>query len=689
MPVGSKSPLILRRIHNCYMTNDSTIGNNDHPFLRGGGLTGELLRSMDFSSHPIGDPGQWPDALKISVSNLLACPFAMGIAWSDRLFHFYNDAFIPLMGWSKHPSALCSNVQDVYPESWHLLGPMFNRVMKGESMHFEDMLIPSERHGQMEDCWFDFSYSPIRDLDGRVRGILVITIETTQKLRYEQQLRSSSEELKTSNEELTDTVKQLDEAERSVRNIILQAPVAMCMLLGPDFKMEVANDMMVKLLGRPAAEIMGRPVFDAVPEVAGLGLEQSLYEVYQHGTTFRANEQKLELYRDGGKEVVYQNLVYEPYRHKDGSITGIIAIASDVTDQVLSKKILKETYEQLRIAVATAEMGTFKANLRTRLMSLSDRGSEIYGLPAGVEQKFENMMALVVPEYHQKLKEAGRAAIENMRPFEMDLEIQPPGCTDRKWIRATGMINHDKAGFPSHITGTLLDITERKLDELRKNDFIGMVSHELKTPLTSISAVLQMAQVKQEKPDEAFLQYAMQKASAQVKRMAKLINGFLNISRLESGKVHLDKTRFKMDDLIHEVIDELKFTSKGQEITLSTCSSIEVEADREKIGSVLNNLLTNAIKYANSPSPIELTCVSEDDRVTISVKDEGIGISETDQPRIFERYYRVDNQQMNKVTGFGIGLYLSAEIIHRHNGSIGVQSVPGKGSTFYFSLPLP
>ncbi|RYY56542.1 MAG: PAS domain-containing protein [Chitinophagaceae bacterium] len=660
---------------------------NNQPFLQDGGLAGELLRSMDFSGHPLGDPEGWPGELKVSVANLLACPFAMGIAWSQGLFHFYNDAFIPLMGWSKHPSAMCTNVQDVYPESWHLLGPMFNRVMNGEAMHFEDMLIPSERHGHTENCWFDFSYSPIRDLTGRVRGILVITIETTQKLQYEQQLRSSSEELKTANEELISAVERLDETEKNVRNIIRQAPVAMCMLLGPDYRVDVANSMMLDLLGKSEAELMEQPVFDVVPEIRGIGFEDVLKEVYTAGTTFHANEQRLEFFRKEEKEVFYQNIVFEPYRDKHSAIVGIIVITSDVTDQVRSRKTLSKTYEQLRMAVATAELGTWKANLKTHTISLSDRGAEIYGFPAGVDKPFAEVLAIVLPEYHQKLQEAGRAAIETMRPFEMDMEIQPADGSDRKWIRATGMISHDKTGNPSEISGTILDINEKKLDELRKNDFIGMVSHELKTPLTSISAVLQMAQAKQEKPNEQFMQVALQKASAQVKKMAKLINGFLNVSRLESGKVHLEKTRFDIEILVAEIIDELNFTAKNQSIQLHACSSTIVHADREKIGSVISNLLSNAIKYSDPNTNIELSCIQMGGKVKITVADEGIGVSAEDQPRIFERYYRVDSQR-RRISGFGIGLYLSAEIIHRHEGTIGVTSDPGKGSEFYFILPL-
>lgn len=665
----------------------SLTAHNNQPFLQDGGLAGELLRSIDFSDHPLGDPGSWPDELKVSVANLLACPFAMGIAWSHGLFHFYNDAFIPLMGWSKHPSAMCTNVQDVYPESWHLLGPMFARVMNGEAMHFEDMLIPSERHGQIENCWFDFSYSPIRDLSGRVRGILVITIETTQKLQYEQQLRNSSEELKTANAELTTVVERLDETEKNIRNIIRQAPVAMCMLLGPEYRVDVANSLMLELLGKNEAELMDQPVFDAVSEIQGLGFEEVLKEVYTGGSTFRANEQRLEFFRKQENEILYQNLVFEPYRDRHGKIAGIIVITSDVTDQVRSRKILSKTYEQLRMAVATADLGTWKANLKTQTMSLSERGAEIYGLPPGVDQPFQTILAGVVPEYHEKLKAAGRSAIENLRPFEMELEILPGDGGDRKWVRATGMVSHDKSGNPAQISGTLLDITERKLDELRKNDFIGMVSHELKTPLTSISAVLQMAQVTQEKPNEQFLQLALQKASAQVKKMAKLINGFLNVSRLESGKVHLEKTTFNIEELIREIIDELNFTAKNQQIIFHECGATHVLADREKIGSVISNLLSNAIKYSDAGTTIELSCSAGDGSVNITVADQGIGIDPDDQPRIFDRYYRVDNQR-RRISGFGIGLYLSAEIIHRHDGRIGVKSEPGKGSEFHFSLPL-
>ncbi|MET0635644.1 MAG: ATP-binding protein [Chitinophagaceae bacterium] len=669
------------------MSTDSTMELNASAFLEGGGLSGTLIRSMDWKSHPLGEPAYWPDTLKIILGTILASPFAMAIAWGPSLTHFYNDAFIPLMGWSKHPVSMGNSVQKSYPESWHLLGPLFQRVMQGESMKFEDLPLPSERHGVVEKCWFNFSYSPIRNLEGTVVGILVVTIETTQKLQYEQQLKDSTEVLQVANGELTATVHQLDESERTVRNLIRQAPIAMCLMLGPQHVVSVANSMMLELWSKTTKDVMNKPIFLAVPDLSGQGLEEALRSVYKNGNQFRANEKPIEFIRNGQKEIGYHSFVFEPYTAPDREIIGVIAIIIDLTEHVISRRKLDKTYQQLRMAVGTANLGTWVADLGSGTLTLSERGSEIFDLAPGQKYLFTDMMAMVLPEYHESLKAAGAMAIKTNKPFETEMEIRPAESTEKKWIRATGMVTRDKTGIPAKLSGTLLDITERKLDELRKNDFIGMVSHELKTPLTSISAVIQMAQVKQDQPDNDFIPYALQKAHIQVKRMEKLINGFLNISRLESGKVHLDKTRFNLDDLIREIIDELSLTTRDQEVRLATCSGLEILADREKIGSVINNLLSNAIKYSNSKSPIELTCLSHDSKAIIAVKDQGIGISADDQARIFERYYRVNNDS-RKVSGFGIGLYLSSEIILRHNGIIGVESEPGKGSTFYFSLPM-
>ncbi|GAB3921180.1 sensor histidine kinase [Mucilaginibacter myungsuensis] len=246
----------------------------------------------------------------------------------------------------------------------------------------------------------------------------------------------------------------------------------------------------------------------------------------------------------------------------------------------------------------------------------------------------------------------------------------------------------DKTGRIIGVSKIARDITEKKLDENRKNDFIGMVSRELKTPLTSLGAIIQVANAKLKTSEDTFLASAMEKAGIQVKRMTAMINGFLTISRLESGKIHIDKQVFDIIDLITDAIEEASLTAGNQEIQFKGSSPIQVLADRDKIGPVISNLLSNALKYSPKATRIEVSCMVKDGAVVISVWDHGMGIAREDLAKIFDRYYRVEAAQTQHIAGFGIGLYLSSEIIQRHNGKVWAESEPGEGSTFYFSLPL-
>lgn len=246
----------------------------------------------------------------------------------------------------------------------------------------------------------------------------------------------------------------------------------------------------------------------------------------------------------------------------------------------------------------------------------------------------------------------------------------------------------DSQGHIIGLSKIARDISERKQDEARKNDFIGMVSHELKTPLTSLSAILQVLESKLRKNEDPFVADGVKRATLQVKRMSNMINGFLNISRLESGKIQIDKQPFIIGDLIKEVIAETNLTGLSHIIELGNCEKILLNADREKINSVLTNLLSNAVKYSPKGSNIYVDCQEQDQQVIVSIRDEGLGIRPEDAKHIFDRYYRVAGNQQLHISGFGIGLYLSAEIIQRHDGRIWVESESGKGSTFYISLPM-
>lgn len=229
------------------------------------------------------------------------------------------------------------------------------------------------------------------------------------------------------------------------------------------------------------------------------------------------------------------------------------------------------------------------------------------------------------------------------------------------------------------------DISEKKQEEQRKNDFVAMVSHELKTPLTSITAYLQL--LARREADEHNLNTIL-RAQGQTRKMISMIQDFLNVARLEEGRMQINKEVFALHPLMEEITKDAEFLTSRHTIKLMDCQGITVNADRDKLGQVLTNLLSNAIKYSPGGGAIFVGCEKLEGKVKIFVSDEGIGISEANQKRLFERFYRVTDDAIKTISGFGIGLYLVSEILRYHNSRIEVESEQGSGSTFHFCLNI-
>lgn len=355
-------------------------------------------------------------------------------------------------------------------------------------------------------------------------------------------------------------------------------------------------------------------------------------------------------------------------------------------------KEMERAFEQARLSKEAAELGTFDMNLEKGTMEWDERCRTLFGIIHNDTVTYETdfIEGLHPDDRERVLRVINNAFIKSVSNGDFDIEYRTIGLEDQKlrWVKAKGKAYFDKQDNPVRFIGAMLDITEQKLDEIRKNDFIGMVSHELKTPLTSLTAYVQMLLGKAGNSEDEFISSALVKANIQVKKMSNMINGFLNISRLESGKMLIEKQSFELTQLIREMIEDVKLIASTYVIGLSVCDPLEVYADRDKIGSVISNLLSNAIKYSPKGKHIDIQCQKVGDRVKISITDEGMGIKPHDIDKLFDRYYRVESKHTMHISGFGIGLYLSAEIIHRHEGKIGVESTTGVGSTFWFTLPI-
>lgn len=356
--------------------------------------------------------------------------------------------------------------------------------------------------------------------------------------------------------------------------------------------------------------------------------------------------------------------------------------------QQMVGKLTESEDNKLLQAIETGRMGTWSINPNTYEVTMSPFIRDMFGFLHDREISIEEIVDAVDPDYRQMLTDVLGNALSKHLPSDTEYPITNVTTLERKWVKATGKVFLDTDGNPTEYSGMFMDITERKMDDIRKNDFIGMVSHELKTPLTSLSAYIQMLYAKAQKTEDDFTTNALEKANSQVKKMSAMINGFLNVSRLESGKIQLLKHEFSLDQLIKDVIEETQLTISSHLITLVPCESFKLVADREKIANVISNLLSNAIKYSPKGKAIEVRCELVAGSAQVSVKDEGMGIKQQDVDKLFSRFYRVNSKHTQHISGFGIGLYLCAEIIERHNGKIWVESKSGVGSTFYFALPL-
>jgi PAS domain S-box-containing protein len=256
------------------------------------------------------------------------------------------------------------------------------------------------------------------------------------------------------------------------------------------------------------------------------------------------------------------------------------------------------------------------------------------------------------------------------------------------------LLNGRKIYDPTSRTDLLLlsieDVTEKRSAEQQKDDFISIAGHEIKTPITVIKAQAQMLQKRSQKfGDEPFTQ-SLGKIDEKTDKLIALINYLLDITQIETGEMQLVKTDFDLDKLVAESVEEMRIVDTKHKFELKGKCTDTVFADRFRIAQVLNNLLNNAAKYSPPDSQINIKLIKSSNKghITISVQDFGMGVPEEEQGKLFRRFSRSSNVKNLNIGGLGLGLHISKEIVNQHNGKIWFKSEAGKGSTFYFRIPV-
>lgn len=412
---------------------------------------GQLIREKDWSRTSLGNSEQWEQSLKTTLNILLYSKFPKFLWWGPELTCFYNDAYRPSLGIDgKHPFILGMAGEEAWPEIWHTIKPLMDQVLQGgESLYFENSLMPIFRNGKIEDVYWTFSYSPAKDDHGNIAGILVTCSETTQAVLLK---------------------RHLERSEHKLRLIIQQAPASIATFKGSNYITEIANENVLELWGRKVEEVLNKPILEAMPELEGQGIKKLLDDVYKTGNRFSASELPMQLLRGGKLETIYVNFSYEPLHDVDGHIDGIIAIGHDVTTQVISHKKIEASEEQLTMVIDASELGTYDFNFKTNKLDGSKRLQEIFGLLDNENITHERF----VNSIHPKDLEIRKAAFE--RSYENGiLEYSSRVILSEnqvRWIEVKGKVHFDEENNPEKVLGTVRDISSfvRNIQKLEESE---------------------------------------------------------------------------------------------------------------------------------------------------------------------------------------------------------------------------
>jgi signal transduction histidine kinase len=233
----------------------------------------------------------------------------------------------------------------------------------------------------------------------------------------------------------------------------------------------------------------------------------------------------------------------------------------------------------------------------------------------------------------------------------------------------------------------MLDNSARKELEQRKDDFISMASHELRNPLTSVKMQAQLVRKRLERQGLHEAAAALSRVEEPVKRLERLTAELLDVSKIQAGRLEYIRETVDLDALLWEIADTMQQTHPSHSILVRGTVGTSLIGDRNRLEQVFTNLLSNASKYSPGAETIEIDLSASPETVTVSVRDHGLGIPREQRDKIFDRFYRVTGPRQSAIPGLGMGLYIVAEIVKHHGGTITVESEMGKGSTFQVTLP--
>jgi len=497
---------------------------------------------------------------------------------------------------------------------------------------------------------------------------------------------------------------RLDECEERF-NRIFDLSSAPSKIIDPELTILRVNQGIIDLLGYSKEEIVGTKILDyACSEYIQHwhDLQEALWSrklplfkleacLHRKDNSIAWVDVTTILFEDQGKTfgfTVFDDITYrKEFEKSEKELKNALARSEK------SQGDLRQSEQHVARILETMAEGVITIDLEGKITYANKMAYKIFGLKDGelLERSFYDT------QWHN-LKVDGTSLSKAEHPisvmmhtgaqiFDQEYAIQPP-MGDKLYISINAAPIRGDDGLLLGGIGTFMDVTNRRMVTQQKDDFISVASHELKTPLTTLKATLQILTKMHEDVTDTkrALQSSMfEQANRSLNKVNTLVADLLNASRMNDGHLILDKKSFNITDLINDCCEHIKIG--GYEIIVDGDKGLMVTGDPDKIDQVLVNFVNNAVKYAPQSKIIHIRVEKSAEKVRVSVIDFGPGIPLNKREQLFDRYFRVDSSGL-QYSGLGLGLYINAEIIKRHDGEIGVESDIGKGSAFWFTLPL-
>jgi len=476
-------------------------------------------------------------------------------------------------------------------------------------------------------------------------------------------------------------------SEQLLQNITSAAPAALWMS-DAEGMITYANHTWTAWTGQANEEVLGTGWLEMIlPEDRIRTAEKFLKDLESR----RAYEVDFRLlFKDGS--IHWCIATGNPQYNESGEFVGYIGACTDVTEKKIIDIELEQSNAELNAQIKQFEFVTdfmpvqlWTAKTTGELDYVNKRALDFFGLPA--EQiTGPNWLEQVHPDERDGCIATWTAALQSGGLYQFEFRLRDKEGNYRWHLARALPFMSD--GVIVKWFGTNTDIHEQKQMQRQKDDFLGIASHELKTPVTSIKAYAQVLGAMLAKEGDARKAAMVEKMDSQLNRLTNLIGDLLDVTKINSGKIQFNKTWFNFNEVVRENVLDLQHTTNKHTLEMEFAETGEVYSDKDRIGQVITNLITNAIKYSPHSDRIIVSTKLKDKDVSVCVQDFGIGIPDDKKDRVFEQFYRVSGDKQHTFPGLGLGLYISSEIIKREGGKMWVNSVEGKGSTFCFSLPV-